>query len=47
MPMPMPIAATGSELMLKSMPIRYITASDSGCATIDGIMTISAPSTDQ
>ena len=29
--------------MLKSMPRRYITASDSGCATSDGSITMSAP----
>ena len=46
MPMPMPTAATGSELMFMSMPSKYITASESGCATSDGSMTMSAPNTD-
>ncbi len=41
--MPMPIAATGSELMLASIPSQYIVASDRGWATIDGIITIKAP----
>jgi hypothetical protein len=47
MPIPMPTAATGSELMLKSMPSRYIVASESGCATSDGSITMKAPVTDQ
>src|SRR2546421_10373763 len=47
MPMPMPTAATGNELMFMSMPSQYITASDIGCATSEGSMTMSAPVTDQ
>ena len=44
--MPMPTAATGSELMFMSMPKRYMTASESGCATSDGSMTMRAPRND-
>ena len=40
-------AATGSEFMLRSIPHQYMKASDSGCATIDGIITITAPSTER
>ena len=46
MPMPMPTAATGSELMLKSMSRKYIIASESGWAMSDGSITMKAPMTD-